>query len=65
MHTSLANGTCYYYVVTAQNSSGESADSPKVSAVPSLTILVPAFEQLLNPEVGSVAPVRFPRANLR
>lgn len=34
-NTSLANGTTYYYVVTAVNSSAESGNSSQVSATPS------------------------------
>lgn len=37
VHTGLANGTTYYYVVTAVNTNGESADSAQASAVPTAT----------------------------
>ena len=47
-HSGLTNGTRYYYVVTAQNNSGESAESPEVSAVPSIAPLIPILELLLN-----------------
>lgn len=47
-HPGLTNGTRYYYVVTAQNNSGESAESPEVSAVPSIAPLIPILEMLLN-----------------
>jgi alpha-tubulin suppressor-like RCC1 family protein len=39
VHTGRTNGTPYYYVVTAQNSGGESADSSEVTATP-IAILV-------------------------
>lgn len=47
-HPGLTNGTKYYYVVTAQNNSGESAESPEVSAVPSIAPLIPILELLLS-----------------
>jgi fibronectin type 3 domain-containing protein len=34
LHTGLTNGTIYYYVVTAVNSSGESVESAETSAQP-------------------------------
>ena len=33
-HTGLANGTTYYYIVTARNSAGESGASVEASAIP-------------------------------
>jgi lysophospholipase L1-like esterase len=37
-HSGLINGTTYYYVVTAANQYGESAESKEVSATPSIAI---------------------------
>lgn len=34
IHTGLANGTTYYFVVTAENTIGESVESNEVSAIP-------------------------------
>lgn len=36
VHTALANGITYYYVVTALSAAGESADSAQASAIPIL-----------------------------
>ncbi len=38
LHAPLDNNTTYYYVVTAVSISGESADSPQVSATPSAPV---------------------------
>lgn len=35
-HTTLTNGTIYYYIVTAVNSSGESVESAQASATPAV-----------------------------
>jgi hypothetical protein len=40
-HSGLASGTPYYYIVTAVNSSGESAASSVVSATPTALLSVP------------------------
>lgn len=45
-HTGLTNGTPYYYVVTAVNGSGETADSSEVNATP--TAATAALDPLFN-----------------
>jgi uncharacterized protein (DUF1800 family) len=40
--TTALNGTTYFYVITAQNSSGSSANSAEVSAKPQAPVTVPA-----------------------
>ena len=39
--TGLANGTAYYYVVSAGNSYGQSANSSQVSATPAASVAIP------------------------
>ncbi|UQZ83036.1 Endo-1,4-beta-xylanase A precursor [Paenibacillus konkukensis] len=52
--TGLVNGTTYYYVVTAANSAGESAESNEASAVPSagMTVQVPDAPAGLSAAAG-------------
>jgi hypothetical protein len=52
--TGLTNGSAYYYVVSARNAAGTSADSSEVSATPSPDGAVPpAAPAVINPyEVG-------------
>jgi fibronectin type 3 domain-containing protein len=42
IQTGLANGTTYYYIVTATNAAGESAPSPELPAIPSAPVAPPA-----------------------
>jgi len=50
--TGLANGTTYYYVVTALNASGESGNSPEASATPNLA--PPAAPTNLTASAGNL-----------
>ena len=51
-HTGLSNGTTYYYVVTAENSYGESDESDEVSATPS-AVNTPPTADITNPSNNS------------
>jgi hypothetical protein len=53
VHTGLTNGTTYYYVVTAQNTYGESRESSQVSASPA-TAPPPPTGVTASPGVGQV-----------
>ena len=43
VHTDLANGTCYHYVVTAVTRTGESAESDEVMGIPASYLCVLEF----------------------
>jgi len=51
--TSLTNGTAYFYVVTAVNSNGESANSSQVSATPTSPVSIPAAPTGLAATAGN------------
>ncbi|MBK7863492.1 MAG: Ig-like domain-containing protein [Archangiaceae bacterium] len=49
-HQGLTNGTPYYYVVTASNSAGESADSPVANGIPAVPSAAALRVVLSRPE---------------
>ncbi|MBO9599303.1 MAG: fibronectin type III domain-containing protein, partial [Cohnella sp.] len=51
--TGVTNGTTYYYVVSASNSAGSSANSAQVSATPTATTQVPAAPTGLTATAGN------------
>jgi fibronectin type 3 domain-containing protein len=51
--SAVTNGTTYYYVVSAVNSSGESANSAQVSATPNAPIVPPAAPTNLTATAGN------------
>ncbi len=55
--TGLANGTTYYYVVSAVNSAGESANSSQVSATPVAPLAPPAMPTGLQATAGNAQVV--------
>ena len=57
-NTGLVNGTVYYYVVSAVNANGESANSAQVSATPSAGSLPPAPTGLTATAAGNNSDVR-------
>ncbi|MFC5472155.1 glycoside hydrolase family 6 protein [Cohnella suwonensis] len=52
-NTGLTNGTAYYYVVSASNSTGESANSAQASATPSAGTQIPAAPTGLTATAGN------------
>jgi len=52
-NTALTNGTTYYYVVSAVNGAGESANSAQASATPQAAVTVPAAPTGLTATAGN------------
>jgi fibronectin type 3 domain-containing protein len=50
--TGVANGTKYFYVVTAYNSAGQSANSAEVSATPAAAVAIPPVPSGLQAAAG-------------
>jgi fibronectin type 3 domain-containing protein len=51
--TGLANGTKYFYVVSAYNSAGESANSAEAGATPKVSVAVPSAPSGLQAAAGN------------
>jgi fibronectin type 3 domain-containing protein len=51
--TGVANGTKYFYVVSAYNSAGESASSAEASATPSASVTIPSVPSGLQATPGN------------
>jgi fibronectin type 3 domain-containing protein len=51
--TGLTNGTKYFYVVSAVNSTGESANSAEANATPTATVNIPATPTALQATAGN------------
>lgn len=56
-HTGLTNGTTYYYIATAVNSSGESVESAQVSAKPAATAATATINDFVGTWTGNLTKV--------
>jgi PKD repeat protein len=62
-HSGLINGTTYFYVVTAVDKNGESAESNQVSAVPVRAILVPPIDNTVATTLATATSFLYSGAN--
>jgi PKD repeat protein len=62
-HSGLINGTTYFYVVTAVNEKGESAESNQVSAVPVSAISPPPIDNTVATTLAAATSFLYSGAN--